>query len=194
MSASWVTLFLLGGVINHTEQSWRYLLNKALLIWSFCQAAEHPRHPTLQTSDIWKSSPSKNISNNNRITALKSPVPTQQGGGPVSTRTRCSAALVFSIVLPTGTPSLFSQFPAIVLSAATRRRLLPGSGKRWDVKAAHFLFDQLRPQPVEEGCVDGVCVCVCVCVNTEAFAIWRAAFKSNWGFYCVQNFDFIPLF
>lgn len=97
-------------------------------------AAGHLRHPTLQTSDIWNQT-LQNISNNNLIRVLKSPVPSTQGGGPVSTCMRCATALVFSIILPTGTPSLLSQFPAIVLPTATSHRLLPGSGKRWDVKA-----------------------------------------------------------
>lgn len=67
-----------------------------------------------------------NISNNKIFEALKSPVPAAQGGGPVSTRPRCAGPLVFSLGPLTGSPSLLSQFPAIVLGAASRPRLLPG--------------------------------------------------------------------
>lgn len=68
------------------------------------------------------------------VPILKSPVPSEQGGGPESTCMKLAVALVFCTVLPTGTPSLLSEFPAIVLPAATRLRLLPGSGRRWDAK------------------------------------------------------------
>lgn len=42
--------------------------------------------------------------------------------------------------LPKGSPSLFSQLPAIVL------RLPAGAGSAQDVAAAHFLLDQLCQQ------------------------------------------------
>lgn len=69
----------------------------------------------------------------------------------MSTRPRCAVPLVFSLGPLTGSPSLLSQFPAIVLGAATGPGSSRESGKRWDVKAAHFLLDQLRLLPTKGG-------------------------------------------
>ena len=105
---------------------------------------DDPLHPLCRPCDVRLF---KNISNNELIAVLKSPVPRARGGGPVSTCLRHRPANRNSLA---PLPASCHCSPRCHQAQAP-----PRIWERWDVKSAHFLFDQLRPQ---------LCVCVRVCV------------------------------